>query len=186
MHFLHLLIAIYLQALCVSAIPRLEVDASTSSRVGYGNHTVYTTIYNSTITVSVAHTTRTAEPSSSAESTSGSVNNSNATSTTSSSQSRPTLPFGVVAIRSGSPIHFLPVNAAGQRFWLGGQPVSYCPSTVEEVGGCPPGDATAFGLCKMVSQVITSWIFQMQDSHAHLNTGCPRPRWARDICSAEW
>ncbi|KAL5363023.1 hypothetical protein BJX96DRAFT_111824 [Aspergillus floccosus] len=53
--------------------------------------------------------------------------------------------FGVMASRSASPIHFLPLNARGGHFWLGGKTSSYCPEQVEEMGGvCPPGTETAF------------------------------------------
>ncbi|KAL2815618.1 hypothetical protein BDW59DRAFT_153715 [Aspergillus cavernicola] len=46
--------------------------------------------------------------------------------------------FTVLASRSASPIHFLPLNAAGQSFWLGGSPQTYCPLS----SGCPPGNQT--------------------------------------------
>ncbi len=46
--------------------------------------------------------------------------------------------FTVMAARSASPIHFLPLNAAGQSFWLGGKPSTYCPLP----SGCPPGNTT--------------------------------------------
>jgi hypothetical protein len=45
-----------------------------------------------------------------------------------------------MAVRSASPIHYLQMNAAGQKFWLGGQTSSYCPGEV--VQNCPPGNAT--------------------------------------------
>lgn len=48
-------------------------------------------------------------------------------------------PFGVMAIHSASPIHYAQLNAAGQKFWLGGQTSSYCP---EQVQNCPPGNQT--------------------------------------------
>jgi len=48
--------------------------------------------------------------------------------------------FTVISARSGSPIHLLPLNAAGEKFYLGGQPATYCPT---EVNPCPPGDVTA-------------------------------------------
>ena len=48
--------------------------------------------------------------------------------------------FGVVAIRSGSGIQYASLNAAGQKFYLGGTTTSYCPS--ETVQTCPPGDQT--------------------------------------------
>jgi hypothetical protein len=38
--------------------------------------------------------------------------------------------FGVTAARSGSPIHFLPLTAAGSKFWLGGKSQTYCPDVV--------------------------------------------------------
>lgn len=48
--------------------------------------------------------------------------------------------FRVMASRSGSPIHFLPLNAADRSFWLGGKTSSFCPP---EVGSsCPKGDVT--------------------------------------------
>ncbi|KNG87036.1 IgE-binding protein [Aspergillus nomiae NRRL 13137] len=49
-------------------------------------------------------------------------------------------PFSVMATRSASPIHFLPMTASGQKFYLGGETTSYCP-----IGeGCPPGNQTVF------------------------------------------
>lgn len=50
--------------------------------------------------------------------------------------------FTAIALRSGSPIHQLALNAAGSSFWLGGQPGTYCPTTV--VNDCPPGNITVF------------------------------------------
>lgn len=50
-------------------------------------------------------------------------------------------PFTVMAIRSASPIHYMQMNAAGQKFWLGGQTSSYCPTMVSD---CPPGNQTVF------------------------------------------
>lgn len=38
--------------------------------------------------------------------------------------------FGVTAARSGSPIHFLPLTAAGSKVWLGGKSQTYCPDVV--------------------------------------------------------
>ncbi|KAB8076929.1 hypothetical protein BDV29DRAFT_73087 [Aspergillus leporis] len=49
-------------------------------------------------------------------------------------------PFGVMAGRSASPIHLLAMNAAGQKFWLGGETTSYCPLPE----GCPAGTSTVF------------------------------------------
>lgn len=39
-------------------------------------------------------------------------------------------PFGVMAARSASPIHYLPLTARGGHFWLGGHSDTYCPSDV--------------------------------------------------------
>ncbi|KAI1617969.1 hypothetical protein EDD36DRAFT_18135 [Exophiala viscosa] len=61
----------------------------------------------------------------------------------------PTSPITVVSARSGSPIHFLRMNARGLRFWLGGDTLSYCPEEVEQIDACPPGNETVFGLCSM-------------------------------------
>jgi hypothetical protein len=49
--------------------------------------------------------------------------------------------FSVMAIRSASPIHYLQLNAAGQKFYLGGNTASYCPAQVHQ---CPPGNQTVF------------------------------------------
>ncbi|KAJ5820439.1 hypothetical protein N7474_006030 [Penicillium riverlandense] len=49
-------------------------------------------------------------------------------------------PFTVMALRSGSPIHFLTMTASDEHFWLGGNTASYCPS--EEGIVCPPGKET--------------------------------------------
>lgn len=52
-------------------------------------------------------------------------------------------PFSVMAVRSASPIHYSQLNAAGQKFWLGGKTSSYCPTEV--VQDCPPGNQTVLG-----------------------------------------
>lgn len=48
--------------------------------------------------------------------------------------------FSVMALRSASPIHFLPMTASGGSLWIGGQTRSFCP---ENVPNCPPGNVTA-------------------------------------------
>ncbi|KAJ5178731.1 hypothetical protein N7492_001941 [Penicillium capsulatum] len=48
-------------------------------------------------------------------------------------------PFTVMAARSGSPIHYQKLNAAGEKFYLGGKTSSYCPNE-----NCPPGNQTVF------------------------------------------
>ncbi|KAJ5925467.1 hypothetical protein N7454_008106 [Penicillium verhagenii] len=43
--------------------------------------------------------------------------------------------FSVMSIRSASPIHYMQMNAAGQKFYLGGSTSSYCPGVEGMV--CP-------------------------------------------------
>ncbi|KAF7158076.1 hypothetical protein CNMCM5623_002588 [Aspergillus felis] len=62
----------------------------------------------------------------------------------SSRSSNGTSKFSVMSARSGSPVHLLPLNAAHGNFWLGESPSTYCPESVEKVGGCPPGTTTRF------------------------------------------
>ncbi|KAL4907403.1 hypothetical protein BDW74DRAFT_123930 [Aspergillus multicolor] len=47
--------------------------------------------------------------------------------------------FTVMAARSASPIHFLPLTASGQSFYLGGNTTTYCPLPASQ---CPPGNTT--------------------------------------------
>ncbi|KIX94311.1 uncharacterized protein Z520_10021 [Fonsecaea multimorphosa CBS 102226] len=80
---------------------------------------------------------------------SGSATSSSST-TTAGPLTTPTSWLTVTAYRLGSPIHLLPMNAAGYHFYLGGDTVSYCPTEVEEEGGiCPPGNQTVLSLCSM-------------------------------------
>ncbi|KIW26623.1 uncharacterized protein PV07_06442 [Cladophialophora immunda] len=74
---------------------------------------------------------------------------SSSSATTTGPLTTPTSWLTVTASRIASPIHLLPMNAAGYRFYLGGDTVSYCPAEVEEVGGCPPGNQTVLSLCAM-------------------------------------
>ncbi|KAK3622136.1 hypothetical protein LTR56_022362 [Elasticomyces elasticus] len=52
--------------------------------------------------------------------------------------------YSLTAIRSGSPIHYLPVNAGNYSLFLGGKSAHYCPESVQEVGGCPNTERTNF------------------------------------------
>lgn len=52
--------------------------------------------------------------------------------------------FTVISARSASPVHLLPMNAAGTYFYLGGKPSTYCPESVSQVAPCPSGSVTAF------------------------------------------
>lgn len=51
--------------------------------------------------------------------------------------------FGVTAARSGSPIHFLPLTAAGSHFYLGGKSQTYTPEGVNL--GKPTNDTILTG-----------------------------------------
>jgi hypothetical protein len=45
--------------------------------------------------------------------------------------------FSVISARSASPVHLLPLNAAGSYFWLGGNAQTYSP-----VEGVPESNST--------------------------------------------
>ena len=59
--------------------------------------------------------------------------------------------FIVFASRPGSPVDLLRIEAAGYKLFLGGEAASYCPTRVQNNGGCPPGNYTAISSCAMVS-----------------------------------
>lgn len=52
--------------------------------------------------------------------------------------------YSVVASRSGSPLHGLPLNAIFGRFYLGGVPSTYCPRNAIDGKVCPTGNTTVF------------------------------------------
>lgn len=54
--------------------------------------------------------------------------------------------FGVISARSASPIHLLPLQANGGKFFLGGTASGYCPaeSVGEETCAALPGNETTF------------------------------------------
>ena len=51
-------------------------------------------------------------------------------------------PYTIMALRSGSPVHFSRLNAADRAFWLGRETASYCPDLQVEGFECPPGNQT--------------------------------------------
>ena len=62
--------------------------------------------------------------------------------------------FTIKASLPGSTLDGLPVNAAGQAFWLGGSPASYCPTVVPH---CPNVTETIFagGLTELFVSVFS-------------------------------
>lgn len=67
----------------------------------------------------------------------------------------PTAPYGVISVRSGSPIHLLPMQARGLNFYLGGAPSSYCPQP--PVTSCPSGEDTIYsGLGALVRSLVVA------------------------------
>lgn len=52
--------------------------------------------------------------------------------------------IGLMSVRSASPVHLLPVQAAGQRLYLGGTSAHHCPSDMQTLGACPNTDDTNF------------------------------------------
>ncbi|EXJ75526.1 uncharacterized protein A1O5_00032 [Cladophialophora psammophila CBS 110553] len=110
-----------------STTPCVETDTSTTA-----SDTVIT--LSSTLTATVTASRSTTPVSSSS---------------TVGPQTSPTSWLTVMASRVGSPIHLLPMNAAGYRFYLGGDTVSYCPTDVEETGDCPAGNQTVLSPCAM-------------------------------------
>ena len=52
--------------------------------------------------------------------------------------------FGVIAARSGSPIHLQSLAANGQAIWIGKQTASFCPKKVVGAKNCPKGKETNF------------------------------------------
>jgi len=66
----------------------------------------------------------------------------------------PTGPFQVYGYRQGYDVVHQFWNAEGQKFYLGGSPSTYCPSNIQNLTGCPPGDATVFsGLDELYVEV---------------------------------
>jgi hypothetical protein len=101
-------------------------------------------------------------------------------------------PFTVTAVRSASPIQYLQLNAAGQKFWLGGSTSSYCPTEV--VPKCPPGNQTVLAPGGNALVRNTTCITSLrQTSHKSMicksniytnsaSTGRRSPRRPRSLC----
>lgn len=52
--------------------------------------------------------------------------------------------FGVMSARSASPVHLLPLNANGGKFYLSGTSSGYCPPNIGETCEKYPGTETVF------------------------------------------
>jgi hypothetical protein len=59
-----------------------------------------------------------------------------------------------------------PIQARGLRFWLGGEPATYCPQP--PVVHCPPGKVTALGVGNSRSGLVcsVSFIYNIYIPHA--------------------
>lgn len=52
--------------------------------------------------------------------------------------------FGLLSLRSASPIHYQSVSASDHSLWLNKPTGSFCPDNVKKIGGCPVGNTTDF------------------------------------------
>jgi hypothetical protein len=52
--------------------------------------------------------------------------------------------FGLISLRSGSPIHYQDLTASNQSLWLNKPTASFCPPSVEKIASCPAGNTTDF------------------------------------------
>jgi hypothetical protein len=53
--------------------------------------------------------------------------------------------FGLLSVRSASPIHYQTVTASNNSLWLNKPTASYCPPNIAEISGaCPAGNYTNF------------------------------------------
>ena len=149
LHFLQLLVvALLLATVCASPEPQVNSTANNGAVV------TVTSTFTSTVLASPSAT----------ESSS---------TTPAQPLTVPTSWLTITAARSGSPIHLLPMNAAGRRFYLGGSTLSYCPTQVETAGDCPPGNTTVVSLCGMVRLALSRASCQMW---LMLVLGLPRSR----------
>jgi hypothetical protein len=52
--------------------------------------------------------------------------------------------FGLISLRSASPIHYQDLTASNHSIWLNKPTASYCPPSVEKIASCPAGNTTDF------------------------------------------
>lgn len=165
---MHISLLTFLCPLLALASPWPQFGVSASSTTSCNETGPWTTggrNYNSTTTTTVSATstftplTSTTSPYWNSTTTTTAINLTTSTSTSTTSTTSTTLrpsesavrnvvsaPFQVAAFRPGSVIHFSPMNARGQRFYLGGPPGSYCPFGPDSprADDCPSGEVTAF------------------------------------------
>ena len=143
LHLLYLVaIVVLLTVAGASPHPQVDSESSTSTNV--------------VVTVTSTFTTLTVPTASATLSTSSTASDQPIT--------QPTSWLSVIAIRSGSPIHLLAMNAAGRRFYLGGSTMTYCPENLQAQGYCPAGNTTVISLCSMVrSSSPKAWFFHLAD-----------------------
>ncbi|GAB0138573.1 hypothetical protein EsDP_00006803 [Epichloe bromicola] len=48
----------------------------------------------------------------------------------------------IAAYLPGTPVHKRPLEASGNKFWIGKPTSTYCPSNIKEIGACPKGKDT--------------------------------------------
>ena len=64
--------------------------------------------------------------------------------------------FGLVAVHSGSPIHFQSINANGRGFWIGKDTATFCPSPPVPPPSCPPGNATVIDIFDSFASLVST------------------------------
>ena len=90
-------------------------------------------------------------------------------STTSSMDSGPPVVGWVVtAFSPGTPIDGLRMEAAGHKFWLGGEPAAYCPLPARNAMACGVGNITTMNTCSMAVTVPGGQtIYSTSDGQIH-------------------
>jgi hypothetical protein len=129
-----------------------DASSTTTTTLTVNATLTVTNTYTHTVTPGLVFSASASTTASQTISFSNTTQISASTSTSTTDYPQPTHPFTMLSAREGSDVDFMPLNAAGFRFHLGGLTASYCPTTVTRNGGvCPPGDLTAlFNTCEMV------------------------------------
>ena len=69
--------------------------------------------------------------------------------------------LSLTSVRSDSPIHFLPVNAANSSLHLGGISTHYCPQPEQQAGVCPN---TVRHELRRRDLAISEWVPSLQEA----------------------